>query len=199
MNRRHLVLAAAAALAIVLTAPSAALAAGNVNFVVGPRSMQDDSWGELDTQGAVGIAVDFSPEDWPIHFVFGAQVSAQEDNDDDDFFFEDDLTGVVGELSFGAVWLPSTRSTTRPYVGVGIARTAAAIDLDGEFGPDEDDDRDSDNSWGYYVNAGVYWRLGARFNIGIDGRILRGTDEVVFGVERSSNYSQVGLLLGFGF
>ncbi len=199
-NIRRRVLAAAAALTIAVPfAPEPALAGGNVNFVLGARTMRDDAWGDLQDQGAFGVAVDFSPEDWPIHFVFGAQVSAQEDDDEEFFFFEDSLTGVVGELSFGAVFLPNTNTTTRPYIGAGLVRTATAIDLDGEFGEDEDEDRDSDNSWGYYANAGVYWRLGTRFNIGIDGRLVRGTDEVVFGQRRSAQYGQIGLLLGFGF
>ena len=58
---------------------------------------------------------------------------------------------------------------------------------------------DDDTTVGVYVNGGVYWRLGKRFNIGIDGRIVTGTSIELFGARGDANYGQLGLILGFGF
>ena len=56
-----------------------------------------------------------------------------------------------------------------------------------------------DQSFGYYLNGGVFWRLGKRFNIGLDLRYLGGAEVTVLDVDFSPNYMQAGLILGFGW
>lgn len=185
------------ACAVLALACSWALADGNVNFTVISRHLDDDSWDKLQNQVGVGVNVDFSPEKWPIHFAFGVVASGRDESNDNDWRWwrESDYSGGVGELSFGALWLPNQASSTRPYLGVGVAKTfeRRRERIDGDFVTD------SDNSFGWYVNAGVYWRVGSRLNLGVDGRILHGTKGHLFDIERSSNYKQIALLVGFGF
>lgn len=162
-----------------------ALADGNVNFVLGSRSMSDDdNWGDLDTQDAFGVNVDFGVADWPVRLVVGAHGSSKDKHD---------VEGSVGEASFGVMklWKLSHDGMVRPYVGGGLAAVGAEID-----GPGFDDD---DGSIGLYISGGVYWRLGSRFNIGVDGRFLTGTDIELFGISGDADYLQIGLLLGFGW
>src|SRR5262249_46209686 len=63
---------------------------------------------------------------------------------------------------------------------------------------------DHDQSFGEYVQGGVYWRVGSRFNIGLDFRSVFGTSvSVDFGgpvsAKGDADYSQAGLVLGWGW
>lgn len=191
---RRTVLFAVALLVAPLAAP-AAIADGNVNFTLSARRMADSGWGDLRNQGALIAQVDFSPENWPVRFAFGLGGSARDEEDDGgEFFFDEpDRSARITEASFGLLWLPNRKSPTRPFIGAGIVSTWQRLELD------ESDRRDTDNSFGVYVNAGVYWRLGDRFNIGVDARVVRGTDGQLFGNDASADYGQIGLLLGFGW
>jgi hypothetical protein len=185
-----------AGLFVVALACSWASATGNVNFVIGARHLDDDTWDKVQNQVSGSIAVDFSPEDWPVHFVFGAAGSGRDENGESWRWWDRTTDyGRVGELSFGAVLLPNRKSQTRPFIGAGVAKTFSRVGhkVNGEW------IEESDNAVGVYLNAGVYWRLGEKFNIGLDARVLRGATGTLFGVEQSANYKQIGLLLGFGF
>ncbi len=78
-----------------------------------------------------------------------------------------------------------------PYVGGGVASVNASFD-GGNLKVD-------DASGGVYVHGGVYWRMGHRFNIGFDVRALGGTKMTIFGQDFNANYTQAGLLLGWGW
>jgi len=86
---------------------------------------------------------------------------------------------------------------THPFVGGGIASVVATLDLESvPFSLGQDDD---DQSLGAYFHVGVFSRLGSRFNIGVDGRFLGGTDLTLFDEDTDVDYVQLGLVLGFGW
>jgi len=170
-----------------------AWAGGNANFVLGGRALDEDFWSPVDSQAVVGVTVDFGREGWPVHLETGIQGSA----DDDDLFDVGlvKLTGSVAELSFGVnkTWKP--KGNVRPFLGGGLASVTARLEAETPLG----DVDDEDTSGGVYVHGGVFWRLGERFNIGLDGRILVGTDITLFGAEGDADYAQFGLVLGWGW
>ena len=183
------------ALMIVLAIAAApALAEGNANFLIGGRQLDEDQWDPLDQQGVVGVTVDFGGADWPIHLETGFYGSSDDEND----FggpFDVEVTGSVAEVFFGVnkTWEPGER--IRPFVGGGLADVIADLEIDTAIGDTDDDD----SSLGAYVHGGVFWRLGKRFNIGLDARIVTGTDITLFTEDGDADYFQGGLVLGFGW
>ncbi len=175
------------ACAVLLVAPAIA-ADGNANFVLGERWMSSSSdWQPWDDQAMGGVTVDFGGANWPVHLETGAEGSAKTVST-----YLGDVTGSVGDVFFGVNKTWSTgRGNVHPYVGGGIASVTAKMET-GSVSVD-------DTSVGFYVHGGVFWRLGTRFNIGFDVRALGGTNMSIEGVEFDSNFTQVGLVLGWGW
>lgn len=194
------ILSLVAALAI-----SPALAGGNANFTIGQRSMSDDAWEdvEVEDQPAFGVTVDFGPDSWPIRLAAGYYISAKEEELYDAFIGDADATGVVAELTFGVRKTWEVAGNTRIFVGGGAAAVITGLEVDGSNGSFDD----SDTGTGFYAQGGAYWRIGSRFNIGLDLRGLFGTDvelEDLFNatsisIEGDSDYFQAGILLGWGW
>lgn len=87
------------------------------------------------------------------------------------------------------------RAIVRPYLGAGILKMYVATGSNwGFFGNSENDD-----SFGFYGNAGVFFKVGDRFNIGVDGRIVRGTKLTLAGIDVDADYEQASVLLGFSW
>jgi len=184
---------------LVAFAPAASLAGGNANFTIGERALNDEGWEPLEGQLMFGAAVDWGMDGWPVHLAWGLNVSV----DSEDGVYNEDLTAAFAEISFGALWLPIRDKPFRPYLGAGIASVSAAFEAETYYGVSSDAD---DQDFGYYANAGVYWRLGPRFNLGIDLRYGWGTEfnlsfeskfEEQYRVD--GDYFAYSLLLGFGW
>ena len=173
------------------TAP--ALAGGNANFLLGSRGLDEDFWSPVEGQFALGATADFGKQGWPVHLETGSYVSV---GYKEDFAGASDVTGSVSEIFFGVnkTWI--TKGPARPFIGGGLAAVGAAYRVDNPFGGDVDD---SDGSGGVYFHGGVFWRIGNRFNIGLDGRLLAGTSITLFGVDGDADYAQLGMVLGWGW
>jgi len=169
---------------VVLVSGSAFAADGSVNFVIGQRNLNDDFWSidDLDTQTVFGVNADFGGDKWPVHIAVGLNLSAKSGT-----LFD----AAVADLSFGALWVPRKGKLIRPYLGIGVSSVGAAIDIV--------DDDDVDQSFGYYANGGVYFQLFSHFNVGLDVRLLEGTEFELFALQFDANYAQYGILLGIGW
>jgi hypothetical protein len=185
--------------AVAASAPAAA--AGNVQFLLGQRTFNDD-WRPVDRQWLLGVQGDWGQDDWPIHLAWGFTTSAAQEEPTGAPGYQ--YTAGVGSLSFGAVWLPLQDSAWRPYLGAGIEYSYSYFELD--IDPPSFDD--TDGSLGYYFDGGLFWRLGPQFNLGLDVRLGRGASytfdvPVLFSIaDRSTlsgNYTQYALVLGFGW
>ncbi len=186
--KRQILMYAGLVLALVAAA-TPALADGNANFVLGGRAFDENDWEPVDEHGVFGVTVDFGQDDWPINLAAGFMASGSEE--DEGVF---DLTATVAELSFGVLktW---KEGSVRPFVGGGLAAVAAELEIEGPGGDVSADD----TSGAIYAQGGVYWRIGSRFNIGGDVRVLFGSDFEEDGVEADADYFQIGLLLGWGW
>jgi len=163
-------------------------AAGNANFILGQRSFRDDVFElfDQDQQSLFGANIDFGGQSWPVHMVVGLHLSAESTT-----VLDETIDTAVADLSFGAVWYPMKGSTTRPYLGAGVSSLGVAVD-DGF-------DTEDDQTFAAYINGGVFWRLGRRFNIGLDLRVSRGGEVTLFAIPIETDYEQLGLILGFGW
>ncbi len=188
------------AVLLLLTAavvPATALAGGNTNFAVGQRDLRGE-WEPFDRQWLLGATIDWGRDDWPVHLAWGINGSAHRE---EIYGTIVDVTAVFVEFSFGALWLPIRDRPFRPYIGAGIAGIAAAYQI--EVLGLIVDDRDQD--LGYYANAGIYWRLGRSFNLGVDLRYGGGSEfDLPIPAEAGKTrldggYLAYSLLLGFGW
>ena len=168
---------------------------GNVQFLMG-KTYLHDFWRPLDEPASFAIEVDFGPESSPVHVAISTHVFGQVRDVSSPFFGE---TGKVAdgflELSVGFVWHPVKRGVVRPYLGGGGLSMAAFAGEGWDFWASGI----NDHSFGYYGNAGIYFKVGDHFNIGVDGRVVRGTSITLEGRGGDADYGQVSLLMGVGW
>jgi opacity protein-like surface antigen len=185
--------------AAVLLAPSAALAgkrSGNVHFFVGAKLLDSNDWGDLDDHSAFGAEMSWGNTDWPISIATDLFVSATVDTRPTDF----ELVGGTIELDLGVRKIFEL-GRTRPYVGGGIAFGTGIIAFDCIVGTFSDcvDEEDSGSGVGAWLNAGVAWRLGKRFELGLSTRWSTVNADGIYLQDRDAGGFQYGLLIGWGW
>lgn len=186
-------------LALVLAAASgAALAAStdvNLSVPIAARSMNSDLWNDVDSQGALGATVDFGHHGAPIHFQAGLQSSTATKTFSNPLM--SNTRGAISELFFGVAKVWETKGRTRPFVAGGASFVHATLEqnaLSGSESVTKDDD-----SLGFYLEGGVWWRLTAHFNFGLMARGLGGTRISLFGEDGDANYWEGGPMLGWSW
>jgi hypothetical protein len=181
--------------AAVEVAPSEDGMTGNTQFFIG-QVYFGDQWTPIDKPASFGFDVDFAPKKSWVHVALGFNIAGEDAHVASPFFGE---TGHVGvgfvEFSAGFLVHPVKKAPVRPYFGAGIVRTFAGVGSGSDFWSGGD----TDQTFGYYGNAGIFFKVGDVFNIGIDGRIVRGTDVTLAGIETDVDYEQASLLLGFSW
>jgi opacity protein-like surface antigen len=199
MNRRALFAVLVVVIGLSAIAPAHADATGEVNFFLGQKSLSSSDWEPIDTQGEFGAVMSFGQKEWPIDIAVDVLVSAQEKDTYDSTIGSYTLTGTTYEIDFGVrkVW---GKKATRPYVAAGIGLIGAGAEIDTGF---IDVDAD-DTAFGYWLDAGVFWRLGSHFNIGLDLRYSDASVDLDFGngivaQDIGAGGFSYGLLLGFGW
>ena len=169
--------------------------AGNVQFLLG-QAYLGDFWKPFDRPSSFGVEVDFAPKKSPVRVALAINVFGDGERVTSPYFGE---TGSVGvgflEFSAGFLWHPVKHGVARPYLGAGVLRMFAGVGAGSDFWIAGD----SDQSFGYYGNAGIFFKVGDSFNIGIDGRFVGGTSITLAGLEGEADSSQVSLLLGFSW
>jgi hypothetical protein len=168
---------------------------GNVQLLIGQIWLQDQ-WAPLDEPATFGVEVDFGPKKSIVHVALGFNVAFEEQTVPTPFF---GVTGDVGfgiaEFSAGFLVHPVKKAQVRPYIGAGIVRTFVGVGSDWDFWSGGE----TDSTFGFYGNLGVFFKVGDVFNIGLDGRIVRGTEVTLAGIETDVDYEQASLLLGFSW
>ena len=156
---------------------------GEVNFIIGKKMLAQD-WEPNEDQGEFGAEVTWGGSDWPIAFATdivassaGAEILGVEVND------------RTAELAFGVrkVW---EAGPARPYIGGGIAKLEAERKANGVTV--------DDTTLGGWIGAGIFWRLGSRFNIGLAARVSRG-QVTLSGTDVEAGGTHAGLILGWGW
>lgn len=157
----------------------------------GARSFEDDAfWAPVEDEGAVGFEFSHVGPSG-LGFEVGAQGSlGYEDRPIGDF----DVTGAVGEI-YGGVRYALGRGRLQPYVGAGGALLAAGIDDDnGPLAPD-----DEDVSGAYYVHGGLLVDVAQSIFVGVDLRLVGGTELDFDTISGDADYRQVAFVIGASF
>ncbi|NUP96253.1 MAG: hypothetical protein HUU28_08835 [Planctomycetaceae bacterium] len=161
---------------------------GQVTFLLGAQQLDEDDW---------------APTDEPI--VFGAELTQQKPGAWAGFEVGTRLAGdsatvngvdvslVSWELYGGARRTFFTESDLQPYIGAGI--TLLLVALEGDSGWNTTSDEDV--SLGAYVHAGCSYRID-QLLLGLDVRLVGGTDVDLYGYSSDMDSTQVCLFVGFG-
>lgn len=166
----------------------------NLNVYSSWRQMNDtDLWEDLEDQYSLGGMVDFAKAGSPLHFVVGTIVGVGAKDFTNPLI--NDAISVENELSFGINKTWGKTGSTRPFLSGGVSFVRTEITLDAPGG----DIKDDDDSLGFFVEGGVYWRLGPHFNLGLHGRILGGTSVEMFGEEGDADYWEAGPMIGWSW
>jgi len=167
---------------------SPTVASGNVNFFLGQKMLEEGDWEPIENQGEFGAQITVGKEQWPVQIAIDVLGSSKEDE-----VFGIDVRGGTVEVDFGVRKIFG-KNDVHPFVGGGIASIFGVAE--GElFGFSVDDD---DSAAGFWVDGGVFWRLGKRFNIGLDVRYSK-AEIKLFNVDVNAGGTHAGLLLGWGW
>ena len=175
--------------------PASATKANSVRLLIGQQNLDEEAWAPTDELRAIGIGYAHEAPDSPVGFEVGLQL-AQES--------EEAFVSGLGIVDFSVENLSFSVGVRRtllrdrmvqPFIGAGLE--IASVTAEGVFGSISVED--DDVSPGVYLHGGVMVWLGEAARIGIDGRIVRGTDVTLFGAEGDVDYEQLGVFLAFVF
>lgn len=178
--------------------PALADADGHVNFLIGQKSIADSDAEPVDSGLAFGAIMSFGKTDWPIHIAVDVLSYASSGAR-----FAVDVTAATLEGAVGVrkIWQVGK---ARPYVGAGVGLVGADFEYDNKFGGSRFDDEAYGNGFGPWAGGGVFWRLGERFNLGLDLRWNQAEVDIVSDSGQTLEDVDVGgfsygLTLGFGW
>ena len=176
-------------MALALAESAGALAAegsGDVNFVLGQKSLNQEDWQPVEKQDAFGVEMSWGKKRWPIQIATDLFGSYKEDKDAG-------ITGKTSELGIGIRKIWGHRHV-HPYLGGGAAFVygGAELDFSGIMV------KDSDTSAGPWAGGGIFWRLGSRFNLGLAARYSKAKVTLFDSDLEAGGYSG-GLILGWGW
>ncbi len=157
---------------------------GEVNFIIGGKGLDQNDWNPNEDQGEFGAEVTWGGSDWPIAIATDILASS---GGGDLLGFE--VNDQSSELAFGVrkVW---EAGPARPYLGGGVAKLDAQREVNGVTV--------DDSTLGGWIGAGIFWRLGSRFNIGLAARVSRG-QVTLNGTDAEAGGTHAGLILGWGW
>ncbi len=177
----------------------------------GGRILVEDTWRPVQEQGVGGLGIAFGRERWPVDIEVALQYSTSVEQrlrplpvghlTHDSEIYELDL-GILKS------WRPGR---TRSFIGGGLAVLSIQQDLADDDLPGGRIEND-DTSLGAFLHGGVVWRLGKAFDLGVESRLVAGTNftlldvdvvpDVSFEVIRQredADYVQLNLVVGWGF
>ena len=178
-----------------LLAASAASAGPQVNFFLGQKALDSGEWDPIDVQTELGAVLTFGREGWPVGIAADVLVAGE----DGTLPGAVDVKGTTYEIASGVrkIW---GKKAFHPFAGAGVTIVGARVQLENAVASVDD----SDLSVGPWIDGGVFWRLGMRFNLGVDVRWSRADVDLDFGQgipspEMNAGGLHYGLLLGFGW
>jgi hypothetical protein len=163
---------------------------GNINFLLGQRTMQDSDWDdfEVQNQGLFGLNVDLQLPALP-GIEFGFLTSRE----------EGDTAASSADVSLAEVFVGVNKTWNlpgvHPFIGGGLTVRTISTDLDIAFLSFDDEDTDV----AAYIHGGAFWRIGEHFNIGVDLRAIVGGEMDLFNSDVNANSFVGALILGYGF
>jgi hypothetical protein len=167
---------------------------GDVNFVLGQKWLDPDDWAPVENQSEFAVNGSWGNEAWDIHIATDFSYSRDRGElFDPSIGFPLKITLSTWELSVGYRKIWETRNI-RSFIGGGFGLINAKAEGEA-LGVTVSEDGSSVGPW---VAGGVFWRLGSRFNIGIDARYSDAKVKIS-DVDVEAGGFHGGLILGWGW
>lgn len=178
-------------LAILLSSASAPALAdefyGNFNLLLGQKIMDEDDWDPVDLHNAAGVEATWGGSEWPFHIATDVFFSTDDEENSDL-----DADASTFEVGLGIREIKNI-DNFHYYLGVGVSMVRTDLEVETSSGDFDDDDSD----FGGWASAGVFWRFGAHFNLGIGIRYSKANAEL-FDDEFEAGGFGYGILIGMG-
>lgn len=155
--------------------------------LAGGRSLDDDvAWEDLESP--VMLGVEGGNVGRPLGYEVGLSIAGDSTDvagvDVSNRFLE---LSAGGRLIFG-------EGTVLPYLGAGLALVMVEIEAeDGGLTASDDD-----VTPGFYGHGGILFRVGERFHLGLDARLMMGTEVDLVGIESDADYAQLAAVFAWG-
>lgn len=161
---------------------------GNVSGYLGHKSVDNNDWPNLDSQGSLGVISDFKKKSWPVSIALDLIVSGTVDESG-----ANEDTGGTVETHFGVRKIFTLQnSSLRPYVGGGAALISAVLE-NKNAGVTVDDD---DSTVGAWVGVGTYYAVTPSFSLGLDVRYSK-AEVTLFDKTRDTDGLNAGISVGY--
>jgi len=175
MNRKTLI--AGCILSAFLLATLPATAGGNANVLFGKKSVSDSTLEGAQVDGPLESGLAYSLDyEWPVMLAFDLLRSVDDETTTvtagTPIHFRTVVTTTEFDFGVRKYW----GDRVQPYVGTGVAFIFLDVNqrMSGTLGGGSPFDTlvvdDSDSAFGYWVNAGLQFRVSGRFILGIDVR-----------------------------
>lgn len=149
---------------------------------LGQRNLDENDYDPVDQQAAAALEFAQGPEGM-LGFELGLAKSRDEET-----FMGADVKARTSEV-YGGIRRVFGFDTVRTVLGGGVAAINSEFKVSG-FGEDDD------TSFGLYAHGGVQVLLNPKLFLGLDLRVLVGTDMTIAGVDTDADYGQIAVVLG---
>jgi len=168
---------------------------GNLSGSLGNKSLDNNDWDNVDSQGSLGFISDFKMKNWPVSVAVDGFLSIGDDTRDNEDNIEDlkDVDASTADLHLGVrkIWIiPGSKFS--PYLGGGLALIRGSQEREVN-GVKEDE---SDSAMGNWLGAGIYWRPTGKLNIGVDVRYSKANISL-FERDIAAGGLQTGIFVGY--
>ena len=157
---------------------------GNVRLAFGQKRLDSDDWNTLDRQNEIGAIFDLKKSTWPVSIALDVFYSGEDEN------VPGAERGWTSEQHLGVrkIWTFDD-SKFHPYLGAGIAFMQAEYEV-------IDSVQDDGNGIGYWVGAGVDWRVSTNISLGVDVRYSQ-ADVTIFDTDVDAGGLHTLVTLGY--
>jgi opacity protein-like surface antigen len=173
-------------------ASHAQLWTGNVNALLGRKTLEAEDWKPVDKHVELGMLLDFKRDTWPVSVAIDFSWSDDGALEDNPFTGPADADGETTEVNLGVRKIWDHYARARPYIGGGVALISADIFVR-VLGVRVSD---SDDGQGFWAAGGLFWTLGDHFNVGLDVRYSQ-ADITLFEVDADAGGTHVRGFLGY--
>lgn len=176
----------------------------HLNFGFGSRSFTYSGWEHtgVNSQTPMDIKLDIIGEgDW-VNTLLGYSMSSKE-VDCTNYYNAAPYTvsckAAFSEFYLGGVKYWEVGESFSPFFGLGVSYITGVADVTlRNGGTTITSANESNASFGYFIYAGTLYKIGS-INIGLDAKMLAFTNWDRRNPETNMNYTQFGLLVGYGW
>jgi len=179
-------IAAMPALMMAADATSQGGVTGNINFLIGQKTLDKNDWEPLEKQIEAGLMFDIGGADWPVNIALDILGSVDEET-----ISGVDVTGSTSEFDIG-IRKSFLDGNFHPYLGGGLA--VIQTEIEGSYGGITVSD--DDTGTGFWISGGIYYSIIGHINLGLDLRYSN-AKTTMFDIEGEAGGTHFAFFAGY--